>query len=576
MLIPILLITCLAFATPLLKGGSPIGYDWDYFNSLSLVVRSSLVSFGKWPLQDPWVKGGMDLLANPQSRVFSPLLLVDVLLPGPWANLASLMILAGLGAWGMARLLRSQGLGHAASLVGAALWINGSWFGLHFAEGHIAFGSLQLMPWILHCLRRPRQPRRLFGYFSILAFFLLDGGMYAFGLGALLTLACLASGWCRWRDAEAPPVGTTLTAAALSAFVFLLLSSLKLLPLLSQFRTRETWLIPANIPLQALLDYFFDPFQSPLKPNPFATPLRYHEYGCYVGWLGALLVLGSTLRRGFTRRHRALLLLTALFFWVGAGWGGRFNPWSLFEKLPILKNLRVQSRVFVLMHLSLCVLTAQALAVWFRKKPRLAWIISGVLVLESIGVRNFPVAEIYRLASRPAWTQSLITESRWDRTVPWAPKPDHYFQGGQGAVDTYEPVALPTQVKAMGQPGYRGEAYAVDPGEPAEVHLDRVVPGEIRVSWSSPSNRPFTLELNQNWLGGWVVTEGQEMLEVEPSLSGLIQGTVRSARGAARLEYRPDYLPLSLALGAFGVLLWFGIGVPLFRAEALRTRRAKP
>jgi hypothetical protein len=551
----VLTIAAAAFLVPLLQGGAPLGYDWDYFNSLSLVIRSSVISFGKFPLQDPWVMGGLDLLANPQSRILSPTGLLDLALPGPWANLASLLLYAALGALGTFRLLRSEGLGLPPSLAAGALWVNSSWFGLHFAEGHVAFGSLQMMPWILFCLRKPRRLGHIWAYFSLLAFFLLDGGMYSFGLSILLTLAALCFGWCQWQDSEAPTAAASTRTWLLSILVFALLASGKLIPLLSFFRHRETWKIPATIPAEALLDYFFDPFQSPLKPNPFPTPLRYHEYGSYLGWLSAAFLGVSLLKGRFLKRNLSLVLMAALFFWIGAGWGGRLNPWSLFEELPVLNNLRVQSRIFILLHLSLVVLLAHALNELARKRSKMAWIFIAFLLGESLWVRNFPMAEMYRLASRPLWTDSLIRESRWQGTVAWAAKPEHYFQGGHGAVTTYEPVAQPTSVLAQGQIGYLGEAHPDTPGTSAKIQIDRVVPGEVAVSWSGAPS-PTRFELNLNWLGGWKAASSDPSLELAPSRSGLISLATKEASGSATLQYRPQYLKVCLLLWAAGVVLW--------------------
>jgi hypothetical protein len=134
----------LSFAFAWLLPGEFQGRDWSYFNSLSQVVRSSVLSYGSFPFHDPWVLGGMDLLSNPQTRIFSPSLLFDLLFPPMIAHLAVLTLQCFLGMIGMFRFLRKMELGEKASFLGAVLFCNGTWFGLHFAEGHIPFGVFQL------------------------------------------------------------------------------------------------------------------------------------------------------------------------------------------------------------------------------------------------------------------------------------------------------------------------------------------------------------------------------------------------------------------------------------------------
>src|SRR5262245_59098519 len=69
----------------------PFSRDWTYFNAMSLVVRSIVLHFRRFPLHNPWVCGGLDLLANPQTRIFSPMMLLDLALTPQWANLMGLV-----------------------------------------------------------------------------------------------------------------------------------------------------------------------------------------------------------------------------------------------------------------------------------------------------------------------------------------------------------------------------------------------------------------------------------------------------------------------------------------------------
>src|SRR5262245_23358511 len=82
-----LAVALVTFAVPLAHPGMSLPWDWDEFNSFSHFAHSSVWSYHTWPLHDPWACGGNDLWANPQSRLFSPFVVLDLLLPAHLANL---------------------------------------------------------------------------------------------------------------------------------------------------------------------------------------------------------------------------------------------------------------------------------------------------------------------------------------------------------------------------------------------------------------------------------------------------------------------------------------------------------
>ncbi len=70
-----------AYALYFPRADGPYFDDWSSFNSLSLEVRSNVLHYGRFPVHNPWVCGGLDLMTNPQNRVFSPFFLADLALP---------------------------------------------------------------------------------------------------------------------------------------------------------------------------------------------------------------------------------------------------------------------------------------------------------------------------------------------------------------------------------------------------------------------------------------------------------------------------------------------------------------
>ncbi len=172
--------TLTAFAVPLYYIRWTTFYDWDYFNGLSLVSKSLALVFQSTSFYDAWRCGGLDILSNPQSRIASPLFILDLLLPPHLANIAGLMLYGLIGYLGMYQVGRAFGIERVFSLLIAWMFVHASWFGLHFAEGHIAFGAFQLMPWVIWLTFHLGSPKHLVALFALMTLFIIDGEFYPF------------------------------------------------------------------------------------------------------------------------------------------------------------------------------------------------------------------------------------------------------------------------------------------------------------------------------------------------------------------------------------------------------------
>lgn len=569
-----LLASLAGFLIPLLNWKQTIGQDWDYFTSLSLVVRSNVLSYGSFPLHDPWVGGGLDVLANPQNRIFSPFFVLDLLLSPQAANLLPLIIYGFLGMVGMFLLLRGREVSRVAAATCAILFVNSSWFGLHFSEGHIPYGSLQLLPWVLYFGFRLTKPAAFFGLCSLLALFLLDGGIYAFIFSLVLLALCTAAGLIQPWQVVVGRSGRERTWVGLVLLCLVLLSSAKLAPVLILGGDLTPWLDFTTVSAGQLGKMFFYPFQTLLDPMGSGVRWRFHEFGCYLGVLAVALVAFHLSSVGSFRREARLVALGVFFFWVASGWGGAFNPWHLFQKLPLFNNAHVQSRVFLLMNLCFLIVLASALD-RVKGKPRLLAALAAVLILEATFVKSWPFLSAYTLLGKSVPPITLIQSHTIEATIDYAVKPAHYFTGLYGARRTYEPAAPRTAVHARGLAGYRGEIYFAS--AVGTVEMETFIPGRIGFRYSVPATPAGTeaatptatqwarIEINSNWLGGWKLLSGGARLQA--SANGLISVLVPPGSGAVELAYAPWYLNgLLIAFGA-GVGLWLGLLISLIRTE---------
>jgi uncharacterized membrane protein len=531
----LLLGTALGFAVPLYHFHDTIARDWDYFNTLSLLVRSSVWQYHRFPLHDPWMCGGLDLLANPQARILSPLGLFDVIFPPHLANGLSLFALSVAGALGAFRLFRALDRSPRIAAVLALLFVNGSWFSLHFAEGHIPFGLLLLLPWIALCARHWDERRWRWLFAALCAGMVLSGAPYAF----IFSLYFFATAWLvGWGSASF--VRPLVRDPLFTVFIVLgagMMGAAKLLPALATGTMTERVSDAERMPAALLARAFFSPEQ---RLDPFApAAFGFHEYGCYLGVVALAFAL-----RG---RDRRLLVAAAFWLWAATGVGGAFNPWSLHTHLPLLGIARVQSRVLIIFFLLFLALLGRGLE---RLSGRRQVAALAFLTLESLAIRTDTWSAAYRyFPGTPI--HGLITRDRLDTTVNDAVKPTHYLvPQALGSVQCYEPSFLQSERRAVATEWscYRGEAWA----EAGSAAVDRYTPGEIHLRVSPAEN---AVTINTNTLAGWHADGGV----VESRRGELLR--VRTQANEVVVRYAPRYWWWMWALFAGGLVFLLVVAI---------------
>ncbi len=547
-----------AFLIPLLHiGQTALVRDWGYFNALSHVVRSSVLHYHTFPLHNPWVLGGVDILANPQSRVFSPFVLYDLLFSAPYANLYALITLAIIGSFGFYKLLTYLGIHKNIAVMGSIVFIHGSWFALHFTEGHITFGSFLLMGLAFYYILRLQEQRYKLYYVLLNAFFLLDGAIYVFIFTNLLLIFSVVTCTHELRPLKLlKSIYQHWKTSVLSLFLFICFASVKLIPFLMLHRDRHPYLEAVSIPWNFMVHILFDPCQEIMKlVDGQYFGFGFHEMGVYIGLLSFVLV-GSYL---FITRKRTLIpyvFIMLLFFWIGTGWLEVVNPWQLFQKLPIVNNAHVQSRLFIVPFLIFVVLLCFALN-YYRTKWRPIYIygIMILLVMEALFVSAYPyyMAFTYKDAScRTEKFNRLITSTTIDKTIASTDPSgfcfEHYFYTNTGAKNTYEPAAIQGDIFAEGDSLYKGEIFLATGA--GNVSLESYTPAHIHIHYDL--DRTSEIGLNTNYLLGWkssnpsvTIADSNGTLVLKPT----------NLKGEADIIYRPNYLYIILPLFAIGLLL---------------------
>src|SRR5271156_704464 len=103
------------------------GSDRDYFTETAWAAAYTVNHFGQMPFWDPYKCGGLPLLADPQSRIFTPFFLLHLAF-GPMIAINLELTIHLAVAWAGGYLLaRLMDLGYLPAAVCASLFLCSSW-----------------------------------------------------------------------------------------------------------------------------------------------------------------------------------------------------------------------------------------------------------------------------------------------------------------------------------------------------------------------------------------------------------------------------------------------------------------
>lgn len=554
----LLLSTLSAFIYPLITFRSTILVrDWGLFNSLSLFNHACFTSYNTWPIHNPYVLGGMDVLANPQARACSPMVLFDLFFHAPFANLLALFTLSCFGILGFYKLLIHLEHSKKTAQLIAFIFIHASWFHLHFAEGHIIFGSFVLIGWIVLCTIKFEDNRYKLLLAIIMAFMLLDGGMYAF-IYSILVIILLHL--CRFEGLSVKrlfrAIRSELVATGLAVVSFIGLAAFKLIPLLSLHANRQPILEWIRLDLRSLIYAFFYPFGhiefNDGKAN-FKQFGNFHEIGAYIGIVAGLLIVMYVIRH-ISSRIIPHFILILLFLWMGSGWLWTCNPWRIIQTIPLINNAHIQTRCFFIVFVIGLLLLAKAIQK-FETSPKKWWLVCCLLLLESSWTAFYPYYKLTQSEGshmNRSQFPTTITHNRIDVTYltpdasGWGFDFEHYQRKNAATKSFMDPSNRATSVKASTELGYHGEAYLLRGS--GFVNVRNFTPGRLVAACTMKT--AGIIEFNTNYLGGWFCKEGYKVI----NHNGLVAVKTPANARNLTLYYSPNYMPLCLLLASMGII----------------------
>ncbi len=288
-----------SFTYQLLKQLSRIGPggDRDYFTETAWAASYTVNHFRQIPFWDPYKCGGTALLADPQSRIFTPFFLLHLVFGPIVATNLELTTRLAIGWTGGYLLARLLGLGYLPAVVCASMFPCSSWIYLHFASGHITFVPTLYLPWILSMWllsveRRQLLPAAAGGLLVALVY--AEGAFYALSFAAPLFAIVAATTALQRRQ-----VWPVLALPSMGVFA-LGFGAVKLLPTLALHISRGISSTEVES-LSMLAQELFSRNQD-LYRWVDGIEWGFYEYGAYVGpFFAGLALLGA-----FSDRGRAL------------------------------------------------------------------------------------------------------------------------------------------------------------------------------------------------------------------------------------------------------------------------------
>ncbi len=555
--------------TPISHG---INEDWDWQLGFYEACRIALLDHGQLPAWNPYVQGGVPLLANPESPfLYPPFVLVMIFGSSAGLKLWVLFHLAALaGACWWAG--RAQGLGPIEAHAAGILAICSAQLPAQTAMGHIMYLPLCWLPlaWIASragrwrlaglCLAMPilAGAHHVFIYALLLlgldALFRMLDPKRAWVLGAwlLVNLLLVGHGWALWPMLalgvvaigwQRPhPDGLPWRSLVHVAFAVVLASLLcgpKLATVSTLWARAErlapqlTFSVADQLTGWQALQVLTGLVDRPSAHN--GHNVLYSPVPLVLALIGLIWVL---------RRKPAVALVGLVF--LNFGWGG-LTPVNLLEglhRIPPWDHIRVVERYGAVWTLFVGWFAAWGIwGLWRLKRwPWLRWVLGpAALVALAWHVWTAAPAAAWHYHIGPGQPHEIPAAGDFvqvdDELTTWE---SMRANRGKPRCWTTAWLADPGPVLAREDEGYRGEVFMAD-GTPVPAVL---TPGRIELD----APHAGTVVVNQNAFEGWHI-DG----EPAGSRDGLLAAEVNA--GPAVFAYRPPGLLLGLLMTLAGLVL---------------------
>lgn len=555
------------------------GHDWDESSAHRLLTVQALLQHRQLPLWMPYACGGFSEWGNVQgaSNLVSPFLPFYLLLELRHAlrvELVGTALISALGTWLLAgQFTRSP----AARTLACLVFVANGRFALQATTGHLWHLQYCYLPWVFWAFERLLTERRLsLGALCTggVAFALLvyTGGIYPLP-HAVVLLGVYAAARAL-LDKSWQPLLRLLQLGALSVG----LAAPKLFAVVLDFGERPRLVASTEaIDFAILWQALVAPGQTP-GTGPIEVPQwGWHEYGTYIGWAPALLVLLGALWWG-PRRELALKLTGVVALVLGFGAFHELAPWTLLHRVGLFRSQHVPTRWLYPALLLLGVAAAAAFGRSLsrvRQRRNLELVLLGGCLVVAVDIgqeSSLSLARAFWMRARqvdvaPAFVQLERAPRRLQyQRRDYAPEALPAMLAGVGvlqctmhaSLNVWAPKAANRRPFGMGARGreasdYRGEAFTSSGIGSAKVVA--FSPNEVVVDVVG-ARAGDRLVINQNFDPGWHL-DGRATEPYREALAGALP----TSRGRFTFRFWPRGLTaglvaLMLTLAALGLVHW--------------------
>lgn len=523
--------------------------DWQMIHHNWEAAYVALVRFGEWPVWDPFHCGGVTILGNPESQLYTPLFWLSFALGTVPASKVFLVLHIAAALSGMYWLARSEyALAWVPAAFAASAWGLSGCFAWDGAGGHATFLCFAYAPWLVLCLRRiGRDLRYVIGCALLLAATLFEGGTYPFPYFLLLSAFELG----RQLSLSSTRRLQLCARFALLGVLVAMLGAIRLLPI--AYTLHDT---PRLVESSDMLDWNDVLLMLTARTHAWRFPPHTYvwpEYGSYVGWPVLLFAVLGALRTPALRLPHLLLGLTA-FGLLMSGSRAAYYPWPLLHHLPIYDSLRVPSRFAILFTFYLALLAAQGFDLLLRWRPS-SRVLAGVAAL-GVALQAWDMVRVNtEVVDR--WNGPPLSDAVPASSFYLVPDRSYHFEYA-----SYPRRNVGTDVCYVGGMNWR-VSNALWRGNKPQA---RVASGQGQIVSSGRTTRRVFAEValpassrvvfNQNYAPGWVASRGEVAED-----RGRLAVDLEAGRQRVELRYAPAILAPSALLSIFGcmvsLLLWF-------------------
>ncbi len=514
--------------------------DWDLHLFYNGVPRVTLLTYGQFPLWNPYFLGGTVMLAHPESPFLSPIFLF-VLAFGEVIGLKiAIWFHLTIGLGGCYRLGRYYKLEKSAAVMIAFVFTLSSMFSLAFTVGMTWFLPVAYLPWaFLYYLKAFFNWRSglISGFFLTLMFF--SGAAYPlpitllfFGIYGLILIAFK----------EQTIFQVTKTLFIIVTFM-LCLGAIKFFPSIEFQRTYPRTLYDySGYSLNSLRYGLFSRDQRleaienlPLEQAGFLNGVTagMDENGIYIGLIPfVLFILGIGLH---SKRRFLLFLCFLIFLWISLGNRPQVELWTLLHLAPFYRAMRVAQRFRIIFMFCIAILAGFGFQTCkqyiYRKSPNqfMAQLLSAsvlALVLMDLIIVSWPVFKdafpippldvpksevFYQIDSLSPYDKNgFITAASEGQVNPFSEfNPFSMFSSygsvypaflaNIGTIDVVTSAAVPREAIPILAANYQGEVYLKNGVGTVKINTWTPNRFTIEVNISSPD----FLVINQNYYKGW-------------------------------------------------------------------------